>query len=130
MTIRFVSSRFFAGRPARDGGLPDLAWLHPRGTGMTLDDWHDHKLHTIGMFVSGESLRARGQRGEAQRDASFLLWFHAGAVPVNVRIPRRRQLLHGEVALSTDPGHKVGTPVEGGARLRLDGRSVLVLRSR
>jgi isoamylase len=121
---------FFAGRPPRDGGLPDLAWLHARGRGMTLDDWHDPGLQTVGMFVSGESLRARGPRGEALRDASFLLWFHAGSAPVDVRIPRRRQLLRGEVALSTDPAHVVGTPVEGGTRLRLDGRSVLVLKSR
>jgi glycogen operon protein len=97
---------------------------------MTLDDWHDPGLQTVGMFVSGESLRARGPRGEALRDASFLLWFHAGSAPVDVRIPRRRQLLRGEVALSTDPAHLVGTPVEGGTRLRLDGRSVLVLKSR
>jgi glycogen operon protein len=120
---------FFAGRPARDGGLPDLAWLHPRGSGMTLDDWHDPELNTVGMFVSGESLRARGPRGEAQRDASFLLWCHAGGAPVDVRLPWRHQLAHGEVVLSTDPAHAVGSAVTGGSRLLLDARSVLVLKS-
>ncbi len=128
LTLR--QRHFFAGRPPRDGALPDLAWLHPRGTGMTLDDWHDPELQTVGMFFSGESLRGRGPQGEVLRDASFLLWFHAGATATHVRIPRRRQLLRGEVALSTDPAHAVGTAVEGGARLPLDGRSVLVLRSR
>jgi glycogen operon protein len=96
---------------------------------MTLGDWHDPDLHTVGMFVSGESLRARGPRGEAQRDASFLIWCHAGAAPVHVRLPWRHQLAKGEVVLSTDPAHVVGTAVAGGSRLLLDARSVLVLRA-
>ena len=97
---------------------------------MTLDDWHDPELPTVGMFVSGESLRARGPRGEAQRDASFLLWCHAGAVPVRARLPWRDKLTQLDVALSTDPAHAVGTAVGGGSELVLDARSVLVLSSR
>ena len=127
LTLR--QRHFFAGRPSRDGGLPDLAWLHPRGSQMSLGDWHDPELRTVGMFVSGESLRARGPRGEPQQDASFLLWCHAGPEPVDVMLPRRHQLPKGEVVLSTDPAHAVGTAVEGGSRLVLDARSVLVLRS-
>ncbi len=127
LTLR--QRHFFVGRPARDGGLPDLAWLHPRGSGMTHDDWHDPELHTVGMFVSGEALRSRGPRGEAHRDASFLLWCHAGAAPVEVLVPRRQELPRGEVVLSTDPALAVGTGVAGGDRLLLDARSLLVLRS-
>ena len=44
---------------------------------MTGDDWYDDAAARVGMFVSGDPLRAPGPRGEQLRDSSFLLWFNA-----------------------------------------------------
>ncbi|MGZ4437439.1 MAG: glycogen debranching protein GlgX, partial [Nocardioidaceae bacterium] len=68
---------YLEGRPTVEGGPKDLAWIHPEGREMTEPDWFDDDLHTFGMFVSGNPLRAPGPRGEQLHDSSFLMWFHA-----------------------------------------------------
>ncbi len=75
------------GGPTVPGGPKDLAWVHPEGREMTEADWYDDRLHTFGMFVSGDPLRARGPHGEQLHDSSFLLWFHAHAEPGQGQAP-------------------------------------------
>ncbi len=119
---------WFEGRPTIVDGPKDLAWLHPSGREMTHGDWHDDGLRTIGMFVTGRPLRSPGPYGEQQIDSSFLIWFHAGADPVAVRLPHNDWVSRGDVVLSTDPGLPPGTPAEVGQELTLGPRCVVVLQ--
>ncbi|HWI43393.1 MAG TPA: glycogen debranching protein GlgX [Nocardioides sp.] len=119
---------WFEGRPTIVGGPKDLAWLHPTGREMTEDDWHDSGLDTVGMFVSGKPLRSPGPRGEQQLDATFLIWFHAGAEPIEVFLPDNDWVHRGTVVLSTDPGQPEGTDVVAGKELLIGPRSVIVLQ--
>jgi glycogen debranching enzyme GlgX len=119
---------FFEGRPTIRGGPKDLAWLHPSGREMTGDDWHDQTLTVLGMFVSGAPLRSPGPRGEQQVDTSFAMFFNSGGRCVQVELPENDWVHSGEVVLSTDPKLPIGTPVKTGDRMRLGGRSVVVLR--
>jgi glycogen debranching enzyme GlgX len=118
----------FRGRPAIDGGAKDLAWMHPDGRQMTDADWYDETLHVVGMFVSGDPLRAPGPRGEQMRDSSFLLWCNAQGSTCAVRLPENDWVERGEVALSTDPTYPQGTEVKAGQQLTLAPRSLLLLR--
>jgi glycogen operon protein len=120
----------FEGTPTRPGGPKDLIWLHPHGHEMTVEDWHDTSNHTIGMFLSGTPLRAPGPHGEILTDASFLVWFNARPDNVTVHLPQNMWIRQGEVVLSTDPAHRIGTPTEAGGLLTLCPRSLVVLRSR
>ncbi len=119
---------FFEGRPAIVGGPKDLAWLHPSGREMTDEDWADNSRLIIGMFVSGNPLRSPGPRGEQLTDSSFMLWFNASAEDVEVHLPANEWVHAGEVVLSTNASLPVGTPVEAGAVVVVQARSVLVLR--
>jgi pullulanase/glycogen debranching enzyme len=119
---------FLEGRPTVEGGPKDLAWVHPEGREMTEADWFDDRLRTFGMFVSGDPLRAPGPHGEQLRDASFLLWFNAHAVPGKAKLPRNEWVSAGEVVLSTDAGHPVGERVSGGEVIEIEPRSLIVLR--
>jgi glycogen operon protein len=47
---------------------------------------------------------------------------------VQVELPTNDWVHSGEVVLSTDPKLPIGTPVKTGDRMRLGGRSVVVLR--
>ena len=119
---------WFEGRPTMLGGPKDLAWLHPAGREMTGDDWHDPTLRAVGMFVSGEPLRAPGPRGEQQVDKSFVLWFNSDWLPQRVTLPENDWVHAGEVVLSTDFRLPVGTPVKAGERLHIGRRTVVVFR--
>ena len=99
----------FRGRPAIDGGPKDLAWMHPEGREMTDQDWYDDALHVVGMFVSGDPLRAPGPQGEQMRDRSFLLWCNAQSSDCGIRLPENEWVARGEVVLSTDPAHPTGS---------------------
>jgi glycogen debranching enzyme GlgX len=118
----------FAGQPVIPGGPKDLAWLHPSGREMTEADWYDENLRTLSMFLSGDPLRSPGPRGEQQHDTSFMVWLHAGPDPVTIVLPDNQWVDTGEVVISTDPAHPVGTTVHTGSTLTLAGCSVLVLR--
>ncbi|WP_370038063.1 glycogen debranching protein GlgX [Nocardioides sp.] len=119
---------WFEGRPTIKGGPKDLAWLHPSGREMREEDWYDHDLRTIGMFVSGAPLRAPGPKGEQQVDRSFMLWFNSGWLPQAVHLPENDWVQRGEVVLSTDVKLDEGARVEAGDRISIGRRSVVVLR--
>lgn len=121
---------FFDGRPARPGGPKDLAWLHPDGSEMNEDRWFEEGLQTLGMFVSGDPLRTPGPQGEVHTDASFVLWVHAGAEPIDIKLADNAWISQGEVVLSTDPELAIGAPVVAGETITLTGRSLVLLRSR
>jgi glycogen operon protein len=119
---------WFEGRPTIVGGPKDLAWLHPSGRELEDPDWADDGARILGMFVSGKPLRSPGPRGEQLHDSSFVLWFNAGAEDVEVHLPDNEWVRTGEVVLSTNPKLAEGTPVEAGATVLVQARSVLVLR--
>jgi glycogen operon protein len=54
---------FFQGRPIPPSGIKDLTWLHPDGREMTMDDWYDTRLHSIGMLMNGAATDERDERG-------------------------------------------------------------------
>jgi glycogen operon protein len=118
---------FLEGRPTVEGGPKDLAWIHPEGREMADGDWFDEGLHTLGMFVSGDPLRAPGPRGERLRDSSFLIWLNAQPDAVEVSLPRNDWVQTAEVVLTTDESYAVGVRVKAGEVIEIAGRSVLVL---
>jgi glycogen operon protein len=118
---------WFEGRPTIRGGPKDLAWLHPSGREMTAVDWYDDALASVGMFVSGDPLRAPGPRGEQLRDTSFIIWLNAAGHDVEVTPPKNDWVQSGEIVLSTDTGNPVGTPVEAGRTMCQEARSVIVM---
>jgi glycogen debranching enzyme GlgX len=118
----------FRGTPTVPDGPKDLAWLHPEGREMTEPDWYDAGLRTLGMFVTGDPLRAPGPRGEQQHDHSFLLWLNAQPHDADVRLMANPWVDSGEVVLSTDPHLPEGTVVKAEESLRLAGRSLVLLR--
>jgi len=119
---------YLEGRPTVEDGPKDLAWIHPEGREMTEADWYDDALHTFGMFVSGDPLRAPGPRGEQLHDSSFLMWFHAHADPGKAKLPANRWVRRGEVVLSTDSGHPVGERLSAGEIIEIEPRSLIVVR--
>ena len=113
---------FFAGTALDERGRKDITWLHPDGTEMTTDDWHDPTLTTLGVFLSGDTLKGANAVGEPRRDASYVLFMHAGVDPVDVTLPeafaeRYVTVFRTDADLDRgpDPAFRGGEPVAAGA---------------
>jgi isoamylase len=71
----FRRRHWFQGRPIR--GTVDIGWLRPDGTEMDDADWDAAFARSVGVFLNGESLSERDDRGRRVTDGSFLVLLNA-----------------------------------------------------
>ncbi len=124
----FRRRQFMTGEPAPDGSR-DVIWWHPAGREMTMEDWHNPRLHTLGMLLEGQALRDVDARGNPVRDDTLLVLFNAGR-PVRFVLPEAPGGWGWEVAFSTDGdrGRRRMTVLPPGSALMIKARQVQVLR--
>ncbi|CAG7843945.1 Glycogen operon protein GlgX [Pseudoclavibacter triregionum] len=127
----FRRRRFFNGRVverAEGSALPDIVWLSTDGTQMSSEDWNAAFVKSMGMFLNGEGIRGRDDRGEPITDKDFLLYFNASESIVEATLPTAEIERTWEVVIDT-AGHSTGLdPLHSGAVLELQPRSLVVLR--
>ncbi|MFD9882280.1 glycogen debranching protein GlgX [Streptomyces alboflavus] len=122
---------FFSGRAHAADGLRDLAWFTARGTEMTEADWYAPAA-TLGMYLSGRDIPGRDARGAAVTDDSFLAVLHTAERPVDFRLPGPPWAAAYEVLVDTSLEEQEDAPgalLAAGAAVRVDARSVLLLRA-
>ena len=122
---------FLEGRPAYEGGRKDLAWFRPDGNELDDHDWFARDTVTLGMYLSGDGLRARTADGRRLRDDSFLLVVHAGAADVEVTLPPGSWAEGWATVLDSadeQPG-ATNSAHRPGDRVLLGPRSALLLRA-
>jgi isoamylase len=86
----FRRSAFLVGHEQEGSGLPDVWWFRTDGRRMTQRDWGFADAHTLGVFLNGEEIPDRTERGDAIEDDSFLLLFNAHYEDVTFTLPARR----------------------------------------
>ena len=69
---------FFHGRPIPDAGVKDLSWIGADGREMSHDDWHDSRLHVLGMLMHGRATDAVDHRGRLLTGETLLLLMNGG----------------------------------------------------
>lgn len=68
-------------------GIKDIEWFLPEGTTMTDERWNESNAKSLGIFLSGEHLDTRDERGEKIFDDSFYIIFNSAEVSVIFTIP-------------------------------------------
>jgi len=68
-------------------GIKDIEWFLPEGTSMTEEHWKESNAKSLGVFLSGEHLDTRDERGEKIFDDSFYIIFNSAGVSVLFTIP-------------------------------------------
>jgi glycogen operon protein len=120
---------WFQGRPIHGAEVGDVAWFQPDGNEMTDDDWNVSFAKSLGLFLNGSELPHVGSRGEPIHDASFFLLFNAHHEPIDFVLPEERWGKQWSPVVDTaapEPDAEVA-PVAAGERVRVAGRSVVVL---
>jgi len=127
----FRHRHYLEGRPAYEGGPKDLAWFRTDGRELTDQDWFSRETRTLGMYLSGDGLRARNRRGQRVKDDTFLLIVHGAADPVRFRLPGEPWAHAWSVLLDTSLDGPAPTapptPWDSGVALPLAGASAALL---
>ena len=121
--------RFFFGSADHGGEseLGDIAWFTTSGAHMSDGDWHDGLARAVMVFLNGEAIAEPDVRGEPVVDDSFLVMYNAAPEPVVFTLPPRE---FGEVwtcVADTDHTLGAGREVKAGKKVKITGRSTLVL---
>ncbi|HEX3829914.1 MAG TPA: glycogen debranching protein GlgX [Sporichthyaceae bacterium] len=127
----FRSRRFFTGVANTTAGLPDLGWYASDGLPLAQADWCNREVRTIGMLLNGAAVTRCGPDGERLGDDSFLVVLHAGAEPVEFRLPElpTPAQFHPVLATTDEAGRRVKrTPLPAGSPLPMLPNSAAVLR--
>jgi glycogen operon protein len=126
----FRRSRFFDGHPVKmeEGApIPDIVWLRPDGSVMQPEDWDTGFGRTIGVFLNGDGIRERDRRGEQISDRHFIVLFNAGDEQESFHIPAPEFSPEWDVLVDT-AGRLANTePIEPGATITLEAKSLIVL---
>jgi glycogen operon protein len=103
-------------------GRRNIAWFGGRKTEMSREEWDDGTRKTLGMYLADDD------PGRTSDDA-YLIWFHAGAEPIQVDLPDGPWATTYTVVAHTGwEGELPGEKIAAGSALQLPGRTVVVLQ--
>jgi isoamylase len=125
----FRRKRFFTGTTVRTGDgarLNDIVWLHPEGRPMEETNWESGSK-TIGMYLNGDGIAGKDDRGGTITDDHFLLYFNAGD-PLEVTLPPEEYAEAWDVVLDTGDALDDAEICKAGTPIALESRSLVVLR--
>jgi isoamylase len=128
----FRRKRFFTGTTVRIGDgaegdrLNDIVWLHLDGRPMEEDDWQSGS-QAIGMYLNGDGIAGKDDRGGTILDDHFLLYFNADG-PVEVTLPPDEYAAAWDVVIDTGGSADESETCLAGTTFSLQTHSLVVLR--
>ena len=125
----FRRRHFFQGRPIRGKDIKDIVWLSPDGREMNDEEWNNSFARSLGVYLSGEALQERDDRGRNIIDDNFLLLFNAHHEEIRFAIPDYHAGDDWEILLDThfENGLPAVRSARSGSVYPLQGRSVVLL---
>ena len=128
----FRRASFFRGEPSHVSGIHDILWFSPDGHDMTVQDWHNTGLRSVGMLLEGTGIDTLGKEGHWLKGNSLLVLINGHHEPTTFEIPCHRTHCCWDAILDTTS--PTGEPQmdkirwNPGETFPLDSRSIVVLR--
>ncbi|MFN3324176.1 MAG: glycogen debranching protein GlgX [Bryobacteraceae bacterium] len=123
----FRRRRWFQGRPIHGDEVSDIGWYTPAGDVMSEESWRSDHAKSLAVFLNGKAIPSPNPKGEPITDDSFYLLFNAHYEALDFKLPS--ELGHRwELVLDTDAARDSGETFDDGAVVRLEARSVALLR--
>ena len=122
----FRRSHFLTGTAVNGSALPDVWWFRPDGLRMGRQDWPGGTA--LGVFLNGEEIPDRSPDGLRVVDDSFLMLLNAGAESVGFRLPPPRFGRRWVLELTTADPDATGLDYAARTGLRVESRSLVLLR--
>ncbi|QTG80796.1 glycogen debranching protein GlgX [Arthrobacter crystallopoietes] len=128
----FRRRRFFDGRPVRRGegeALPDIVWLTADGTLMEPEDWDAALGRCIGVFLNGQGIPGRDERGQRITDENFLIYFNADDNDVEFVLPPKEYAAKWDQVIDTAGKYADSEPIAAGKPMTVQAKAMVVLRA-
>jgi glycogen operon protein len=128
----FRRRSFFDGRPVRRGAgepLADIVWLTPGGEEMEPDNWGAGFGRAIGVFLNGNGIPGRDDRGARITDRNFAVFFNAGDDNIDFVLPSEEFSGSWEIVIDTSGELADSAPRKAGDRIPVMTKSLVVLRA-
>lgn len=127
----FCKRGWFKGQPIKGVGLEDIAWFMPNGGEMEEEHWREDYASSLGVFLNGKGIHAKGSKGETILDDSFYVIFNGSDQTIDFKLPPAKFANHWEIVINTAHEDFVEdqTKHDAEATLPVEGRSVLVLKA-
>jgi len=122
--------KFFQDRVIHNSAARDIAWFGTNGKELSEQAWNAGWIRTLGMMLNGSTLNTTDQLGNPIADNSFLLLVNAYHQAVNFQLPPPPRDGIWQTILNTN---NCATPFKKSTarrRVRLEGRSLILLMER
>ncbi len=129
----FCRYKWFKYEPVNGKGVKDIEWFLPEGDVMTEKNWTSDNAKSLGIFLSGEGIHSRDEKGRKVRDDNFYLMFNVHDDKVEFKLPSEEW--GSQWATLVDTHHDFASLDDGmvfppGHKVLVEARSVILLRSR
>jgi glycogen operon protein len=121
---------FFQGRSIRGSDIKDVTWFEPGGTEMSDEDWNAGFVKCLGVRWAGDMVAEVNERGEPIVGDTLFLLVNAHHEPILFKLPEHAPGQIWERLLDTSRLAAPVEPVKNGAPYSLDGRSLVLLRTK
>ncbi|MBU0750612.1 MAG: glycogen debranching protein GlgX [Gammaproteobacteria bacterium] len=128
----FRRRNFFQGRAISGSAAKDIHWFKPDGAEMSDEEWAHDFARSLGVYLSGETMEERDQRGRTIVDENFLLLFNSHHEAIPFHLPELCEGCEWQSLLDThlDGGLEADGFFRAGESYPLEGRSLALLIQR
>lgn len=132
--LAFCRNKWFQHKPIKGNGITDIEWFLPEGITMAEEDWNKTIAKSLGIFLSGDDLNSKTERGEKITDDTFYIMFNSNDVSVIFTLPDKKWSKTWYKILDTfdgffDPENNE-LILSAGETIEIKGRSVVMLIKR
>ena len=127
----FCRTRWFKDEQIKGKKVKDIEWFLPEGDIMSQEHWTTSNARSLGIFLAGEGIHSRDERGNVIIDDSFYLMFNAGDEKVIFKLPGKEYGNPWRKVIDTHEGYiseEGKQEHQAGDKVLVEKRSVVLLK--
>jgi glycogen operon protein len=100
----FSRLQWFKYEPVNGTKVKDIEWFLPDGNIMTIGDWENENLSTLGVYLSGDGIQDRTLDGKEIKDDNFYLIFNGHHEEIEFSLPGKEWGTPWKLIMDTNRG--------------------------